>query len=156
MALTTLQSIQAEIQQLEARKKLVEKRDNDVPKALAILETYASVLTDVQRRKVAKIIGEVVAPAVGRPAKKASKVKKGGKVPPKYQLATGEAWTGRGRTPLAFVAWSEAHPGKDYPAAPGAAPAKVKKAGKKVASNAPSKKAGKKVVKKARKTAKKA
>ena len=175
MALTTLQSIQAEIQQLEARKKLVEKRDNDVPKALAILQTYAQVLTPAQRRQVARIMGDTVdqvaAPRAPTKAKKST-----GKVAPKYKLATGETWTGRGRTPLAFVAWGKSADGKawrkanvdqQYPAAAGAATAAnkpVKKARKKAAKAAkPAKKAparkksAKKAVKKiARKAAKKA
>lgn len=40
-----LESLNAEIKQLEAQKKLVEKRDGEVPKALAVLQRYAKVLT---------------------------------------------------------------------------------------------------------------
>lgn len=179
MALTTLQSIQAEIKQLEERKKLVEKRDADVPKALAILHTYAQVLTPAQRRQVARIMGDTVDQAAApRAAKEANKTakKSTGKVAPKYQLPTGELWTGRGRMPLAFVAWAKstegkawrkANPDQQWPPAPGSATAAnkpVKKAAKKAAKaakpakKAPSgKKGAKKAVKKiARKAAKKA
>lgn len=60
MALTTLQSINAEIKQLEAQRKLVEKRDGEVPKALAVLQKFAKVLSPAQRRQVAKLIGETL------------------------------------------------------------------------------------------------
>ncbi|EMT5436510.1 histone-like nucleoid-structuring protein, partial [Stenotrophomonas maltophilia] len=53
MAFTTLQSINAEIKQLEAQKRLVEKRDGEVPKAIAVLQKYAKVLSPAQRRQVA-------------------------------------------------------------------------------------------------------
>lgn len=175
MALTTLKSIQSEIKQLEERKKLVEKRDNDVPKALAILHTYAQVLTPAQRRQVARIMGDTVDLPAAAPRKAAKATKKAkrstGKVAPKYQLATGELWTGRGRTPLAYGAWSKsaegkawqkANPDQLYPPAPGATAANkpVKKAVKKAAKAAkPANKAParKKAVKKTtRKAAKKA
>lgn len=175
MALTTLQSIQAEIRQLEERKKLVEKRDNDVPKALAILQTYAQVLTPAQRRQVARIMGDTVDQAAAPRAAKKAKRKSGGKVAAKYQLPSGDTWTGRGRTSTAFQAWAnsaegkawrKANPGQQFPAAAGsmAANKPVKKAGKKAAKaakaakNAPARKrAAKKAVKKiTRKAAKKA
>jgi len=60
MAFTTLKSLDAEIKQLEAQKKLVEKRDGEVPKALAVLQEYAKVLSPAQRRQVAKLIGESI------------------------------------------------------------------------------------------------
>lgn len=176
MANTSLKSIDAEIKQLEARKKLVEKRDNDVPKAIDVLKKYAAVLTSVQQRQVSKIIGEAVADAPvvkrGRPAgkKAAKKARTGSKIPPKYQLFTGETWTGRGITPKVFdkwarsaegKAWKKANPDQKFPPAPGAASAAtkpVKKAGKKAAkaAKAPAKKARTSAAKKiARKPAKK-
>ncbi len=60
MALTTLQSINAEIKQLEAQKRLVEKRDGEVPKAIAVLQKYAKLLSAAQRRRIAKLIGEAI------------------------------------------------------------------------------------------------
>ncbi len=166
MALTTLQSINAEIKQLEAQRKLVEKRDSEVPKALAVLQKYAKVLSPAQRRQVAKLIGETLDTKPARAPKPVSATRKGrklGKVAPKYRLPTGETWAGRGLTPKAFAAWAksaegkawaQANPGSKFPPAGGAVkntPAKVvKKAGK------PVKKASRKAVKKgAPKTAKK-
>lgn len=166
MALTTLQSINAEIKQLEAQRKLVEKRDGEVPKALAVLQKFAKVLSPAQRRQVAKIIGETLDDKLARASKAAPASRKGrklGKVAAKYRLSSGETWTGRGLTPKAFAvwaksaegkAWAKANPGSKFPPASGAtkAPAKVVK---KVAKGA--KKATRKVVKKpARKVAKKA
>lgn len=123
MALTTLRSLDAEIKQLEAQKKLVEKRDGEVPQALAVLQKYAKVLTPAQRRQIAKIVGGVVdtdvAASVGvvKPAKSSAKGRTLGKVAPKYRLPTGEAWTGRGLAPKVFVAWHKSAEGKAWRAA---------------------------------------
>lgn len=166
MALTTLQSINAEIKQLEAQRKLVEKRDDEVPKALAVLQKYAKVLSPAQRRQVAKIIGETLDNKPERAAKVAPASRKGrklGKVAPKYRLPTGETWAGRGLTPKAFAtwaksadgkAWAQANPGSKFPSADGAVKKAPVKAVKKAAKGA--KKAAKKTVKKpAKKVAKK-
>jgi len=174
LALTTLQSINAEIKQLEAQRKLVEKRDGEVPKALAVLQKYAKVLSPAQRRQVAKLIGETLDNPPARAPKAAAVSRKGrklGKVAPKYRLPTGETWAGRGLTPKAFAtwaksvdgkAWAQANPGAKFPPASGAtkAPAKatkkVAKAAKKATAKAV-KKPAKKVAKKAgKKAAKKA
>ncbi|WP_340568900.1 H-NS family nucleoid-associated regulatory protein [Stenotrophomonas sp. G106K1] len=146
MALTTLKSLNAEIKQLEAQKKLVEKRDGEVPKALAVLQKYAKVLSPAQRRQVAKLIGETIDAKPARATKAAKgpiKGRKLGKVAPKYRLPSGETWAGRGLAPKAFTAWAksavgkawaQANPGARFPPADGAvkkAPAKaMKKAGK--------------------------
>ena len=163
MALTTLQSINAEIKLLEAQRKLVEKRDGEVPKALAVLQKFAKVLSPAQRRQVAKLIGETLDDNPARAPKAAPASRKGrklGKVAPKYRLPTGETWAGRGLTPKAFAtwaksadgkAWAKANPGSKFPSADGA----VKKASAKTAKKAA--KAAKKTVKKpAKKVAKKA
>lgn len=158
MALTTLKSLNAEIKQLEAQKKLVEKRDGEVPKALAVLQRYAKVLTPAQRRHVAKIIGETVEAPSGRTAaapKAPLKGRKLGSVAPKYRLPTGETWTGRGLSPKVFTAWAKsaegrawakAHPDAKFPPAEGSAKSASKPA-KKAAKTA------KKVVKKPSKRA---
>lgn len=120
MALTTLKSLDAEIKQLEAQKKLVEKRDGEVPQALAVLQKYAKVLTPAQRRQIAKIVGgiadaDMAAPVgVVKPAKSSAKGRTLGKVAPKYRLPTGEAWTGRGLAPKVFVAWHKSAEGKAW------------------------------------------
>ncbi|MBN7851066.1 H-NS family nucleoid-associated regulatory protein [Stenotrophomonas maltophilia] len=167
MALTSLKSLNAEIKQLEAQKRLVEKRDGEVPKALAVLQRYAKVLTPAQRRQVGKIIGETAE----APSKRTAVTQKGplkgrklGSVAPKYRLPTGETWTGRGLSPKVFTAWAKsaegrtwakAHPDSKFPPAEGS----VKSATKPTRKAA---KAAKKVVKKptkrasAKKAAKKA
>lgn len=167
MALTTLQSINAEIKQLEAQRKLIEKRDGEVPKALAVLQKYAKVLSPAQRRQVAKLIGETLDEKPARAPKAAPAARKGrklGKVAPKYRLPTGETWAGRGLTPKAFAAWAKsaegkawarANPGSKFPSADGAVKKAPTKAVKKASKTA--KKAARKVVKKpAKKAAKKA
>ncbi len=58
LVLITLQSINAEIKRLEAQRLLVEKRDDEVPKAIAVLQKYATALA--QRRQVAKLIGKAI------------------------------------------------------------------------------------------------
>jgi len=152
LALTTLKSLNAEIKQLEAQKKLVEKRDGEVPKALAVLQRYGKVLTPAQRRQIAKIVGETVEARSARVAKVSKSSLKGrklGTVAPKYRLPTGETWTGRGLSPKAFSAWAKSAAGKAWAKAnPGAKfpPAD----GVKVAAPV-----GKKAAKKATKVAKK-
>ena len=155
VGLTTLQSIDAEIKQLEAQRKLVEKRDGEVPKALAVLQKFAKVLSPAQRRQVAKLIRETLDDNPARAPKTAPASRKGrklGKVAPKYRLPTGETWAGRGLTPKAFAAWAksaegkawaQANPGSKFPHASGATKAPAK-AAKKVA-----KKTDKKAAKKA-------
>lgn len=162
MSLTTIQSINAEIKLLEEQKKLVEKRDAEVPQAVAVLQRYASVLTPAQRRKVAKILGDAV--DTGAPAKASASAdpkrprKKIGRVLPKYRLPTGETWTGRGRTPTAFVAWEKGAEGKAWRKAnegmrfPAIADAAAKKRAKAASSKSP-KTAAKKVAKKSKKAA---
>lgn len=158
MAFTTLKSLNAEIKQLEAQKRLVEKRDSEVPKALAVLQRYAKVLTPAQRRQVGKIIGEAVEAPSRRTAatpKGPMKGRKLGSVAPKYRLPTGETWTGRGLSPNVFTAWAKsgegrawikAHPESKFPPAEGS----VKSASKPAKKAA---KAAKKIVKKPAKRA---
>ncbi len=142
LALTTLQSINAEIKQLEAQKRLVEKRDGEVPKAIAVLQKYAKVLSAAQCRQVARLIGEAIDVKPARAPKASTGPLKGrrlGKVAPKYRLPTGETWAGRGLAPKAFTAWAksaegkawaQANPGAKFPPAAG----KVKKAAAKGAA----------------------
>lgn len=173
MADTTIQSLNAQIRQLEARKKLVAKRDSEMPKALAVLAKYASVLTPAQRNKVARIIGDTVS----TPAKASKQGRPAAKAAAKFQLPSGETWSGRGRPKKEFsewaaseegIAWAQANPGSTFPPATGGTTARktTKKAAKKASKKAAvkkaagrktAKKAGKKAAKKApRKAAKKA
>lgn len=137
---------------------MVEKRDGEVPKALAVLQKYAKVLSPAQRRQVAKLIGETIDAKPARAAKAAAgplEGRKPGKVAPKYRLSTGETWAGRGLAPKVFTqwgksaqgkAWAQANPGAKLPSAGGT----VRKAHAKVA-----KKAGKTVKKAVQKAVKK-
>lgn len=145
----TPKAIDAEIRRLEARKELLAKRDSEVPGAIEVLTRYAAVLSPVQLRKIARIAGQGQDQA---PAKKATKKAKkaGSVVPPKYQIPTGEKWSGRGHPPREFKAWAataegkawrKANPDQKFPLIAGAA---AKKTPKKTA-----KKAGKKAAKKA-------
>ena len=164
MALTTLQSIDAEIKQLEAQKKLVEKRDSEVPKAIDVLQRYAKVLTPAQRRKLAKISGSELDADAAKASARASRARKIGKVAPKYRLPTGETWTGRGRTPIAFVAWETGAEGKAwrktnkggrFPGIDGASAKTPASAVSTKASRGAVKKIGKKAARPAKKTASK-
>ncbi|QWF18163.1 H-NS family nucleoid-associated regulatory protein [Lysobacter capsici] len=165
MALTSIQSINAEIKQLEAQKKLVEKRDSEVPKAIEILQRYAKVLTPAQRRKLTKIAGDELG-AQGRQASAGAKrPRKIGTVAPKFRLPTGETWTGRGRTPIAFAAWEKGAEGKAwrkaneggrFPAINGTSVKAPTSAASTKASRGAAKKIGKKAAKKAARPAKKA
>lgn len=164
MALDTLESIDSQIKQLEAQKKLIEKRDSDVPKALETLQKYAQVLTLVQRRQVARLIGETNhAPAAkqARAPNKAAKkgIAKGtklGPVAPKYQIPSGDTWAGRGRMPTSFAAWFATAEGKAWKKANPdlTAPLVGGKAGKTVkVAKKPAKKVAKKSAKRAVKKA---
>lgn len=123
VALTTLRSLDAEIKQLEAQKKLVEKSNSEVPQAIAGLQKYSKVLTAAQRRQLAKVVGcagdaHAVAPArAAKPSKSTVEGRTLGKVAPKYSLPTGETWTGRGLTPKVFTAWATSAEGKAWSAA---------------------------------------
>ena len=162
MSFETVESINAHIKELEKQKKLIELRDEQVDKVLAVLNHFASVLTPEQRRKIVKAAGatkSVAAPTTKRAgkttatktvAKKAArKGRKLGKVAPRYQIPGGLTWTGRGMTPNAFAAWSstaagkawhKANPDEKYPGVEGAAkPTKKvakKRGAKKVATKA--------------------
>jgi len=151
VALTTLRSLDAEIKQLEAQKKLVEKRDSEVPQAIAVLQKYSRVLTAAQRRQLAKLVGsagddDAVAPVqASKPSKSSVKGRTLGKVAPKYRLPSGETWTGRGLTPKVFTAWAKSAEGKAWSAA------NVGEKYPAASSVKPQAKAGKAVLKKARK-----
>lgn len=166
---STAREIDAQIKRLQDRKALIAERDRAVQPAIDTLAKYADVLTPAQRRKVAKLIASDGAEApASKQARKAGKkaAKKTGtkKVAPKFQLPTGELWTGRGRMPKVFATWARSRAGREwakenpeakFPApggAPAAATAPVKKATKKAAKKVV-KKGAKKAVKKAGKRA---
>lgn len=139
----TSKAIDAEIRRLEARKALLAKRDSEVPGAIEVLNRYAAVLSPAQLRKIARIAGSQDQAPAKKAAKKAKKA--GSIVPPKYQIPTGEKWSGRGHPPREFKAWAataegkawrKANPDQKFPLIAGAAAKKtpkktVKKAAKK-------------------------
>jgi len=135
VTLTSLQAIDAEIRQLEAQKALLETRDTEVPQALVVLQKFAALLTHAQRQQIARLIQ--AEPAAAGRARGAGTGGKRGPVAPKYALPTGELWTGRGRTPTAFVAWEKsadgkawqkANEGQRFPPAPGSEAASAEQA----------------------------
>ncbi|WP_394540279.1 H-NS family nucleoid-associated regulatory protein [Lysobacter enzymogenes] len=150
---------------MEAQKKLVEKRDSEVPKAIEVLQRYAEVLTPAQRRKLAKISGSELDSEAAKAPARAARARKVGRVAPKYCLPTGEIWTGRGRTPVAFAAWEKGAEGKAwrktneggrFPAIDGASVKAPASTASTKASRGAAKKTGTKATKKAARPAKKA
>lgn len=131
MVLNSLKSIDAEIRQLEARKKLVEKRDEAVANALAVLKKYADVLTRAQRRQIEAITADAGDGRTTKVKRATRKRGRSGKVAPKFQLPSGETWSGRGLRPRSFVAWEksaegkawrQAHAGERFPLIAGSVP----------------------------------
>ncbi|MBJ6983988.1 H-NS family nucleoid-associated regulatory protein [Luteimonas sp. MC1750] len=113
------------MRRLEALKGLLDKRDDEVPSAIEILAKYQSVMSDVQRRRIAKIIGTTsdaaadAAPVARKATKKSAKkaAKKAGskaKVPAKFRLDSGEEWSGRGHPTREFRQWAESEKGKAW------------------------------------------
>ncbi|MDQ7306490.1 H-NS family nucleoid-associated regulatory protein [Stenotrophomonas sp. Sm3119] len=160
MSLTSVQSIDLQIQQLMARKRLVEARDGEVNQALTVLHKYADVLTAAQRRRMVQLAGDEAAPAPAKSGKRPhpNKGKVLGTQAPKYCLPTGETWSGRGHTPRTFAAWAasaegrawrKARPGESFPPisvagkqtagvpAASSAPASKKPSGKKLTGKKP-------------------
>ncbi|HAI94349.1 MAG TPA: histone-like nucleoid-structuring protein [Xanthomonadaceae bacterium] len=90
---------------------------------MTLLHDYAPHFSGKQKSEIAALIGagETRARGESKPAKR--------EVAPKYWLPhNGETWTGRGRTPRAFVAWEgtaaykewkSKHPDEKFPAFPG-------------------------------------
>lgn len=133
--------------------------------AKKLLANYAEHWTDAQRDMLSRFLGAPAA-KTSKPKKRAksANVLKGVKIPPKYQLPTGETWAGRGKMKTAFVSYAKKHGidmdkrtkgGKDFPAfnAGNAPPAKAAKRSSKPAARKTAAKARKQP---AKRTAKKA
>lgn len=91
MSLTSVQAIDVQIQQLEARKRLVQSRDAEVNAALGILQKYAPVLTPSQHRRMLQLAGESSVPVSPGPSGRRPHPSKGkilGKQAPRYRLPT--------------------------------------------------------------------
>lgn len=93
----------------------------------AILSTIAKFgahYTLKQRKDIATALG-LKATVSGKPSEATRSA--GGEVPPKFQIPSGEHWTGRGQMKKEFglweksaegKAWRKAHPGEKWPAYP--------------------------------------
>ncbi len=130
--------------------------------AKKLMANYAEHWTDAQRGMLARFLGT---PPEAKPAKARKRAKsanplKGVKVPPKYQLPSGETWAGRGKMKTAFVAYAEKHGidmqkrnagGKDFPLYKGAVakPTKSARVVKKPAAKKAAASGGKKTAKRA-------
>lgn len=123
MALT-IEAAEAKIRFYEEQKKLLAKRDTEVPALTEKLESYAGVLTVPQRRKIAKLVGGTIQEDLDAAAKAAASkattkkpgkksVAKKGIVPKRYQVGDIK-WSGRGRPPKAFVEWADSDEGKAW------------------------------------------
>lgn len=113
------------------RAKRQENATKDYNEVVALLESSAEFFTPKQRNTIASMVGGVAAGNAGSVS--GTKVKKskaegsGSSKEYKYQLDTGETWTGLKRRKDAFKNWDEsaegrawkaANPGQRYPAYP--------------------------------------
>lgn len=164
---------------LQARIKEDMRRAQEMLKAAAkeqyasakkLVANYAEHWTDAQRDLLSRFLGpqQAKSPKATKRAKRANTLR-GVKIPPKYQLPSGETWAGRGKMKTAFVAYADKHGidmdrrtqgGKDFPLykAPGvkaaktakpAKPAKTTKSAAKPAARKSTAKAGSKPAKRA-------
>jgi len=113
--LRKLEEQEAELRQQQASDAFAE--------VMKLLHDYAPHFGAKQKSEIAAVIsaGETRARHEAKPGKR--------EVAPKYWLPhNGETWTGRGRTPRAFVAWEGTaayrewkanHPDEKFPAFPG-------------------------------------
>lgn len=79
---------------------------------LGQIQLYGASFSGKTRRALLAALGKA-----DKVSGKEESSKEPAKVKPKYRLPGGITWTGRGRTPKAFMEWQKANPGKDYPPA---------------------------------------
>lgn len=116
----------AELQALEEQEAalLTEKASEAYNQVIELLTTFGAHLGRAQRNEIIALTGT----GSSQPkSKKPNDIRK--EVAPKYWLPhTQETWSGRGRTPRAFVAWEgtpayndwkKSHPDEKFPAYPG-------------------------------------
>lgn len=112
------QALLADLEKVEAEEgKLIaaeaSKIFDDIHKKLG---TFFQHFSDEQKAKLKAFFpAEKVRKARG-PNKSKGEKAEGTKPEPKFQLPTGEVWSGRGRPPVAFVAWKKANPDHEFPA----------------------------------------
>lgn len=152
----SLDEIAAEKKRIEQEyeEALKAQRDQLVPGAIETLVKFKDQLNGFERRRLANLLGLNSEPAAAKPGKKAGAAKTS--APAKYQIPSGDKWSGRGRIPIAFVQWADSAEGKKWREAnpdlkfPPVGRATAKKATKKSAKKG-SKKVGKKITKKSAK-----
>ncbi|MGV7183828.1 H-NS family nucleoid-associated regulatory protein [Xanthomonas axonopodis] len=112
-ALAELAKIEAELEKLKSAE--ASKNFEDIH---GKLEAYFEHFSDEQKSKLKAFFpAEKVRKARGPNKPKGEKAERS-QVEPKYQLPTGETWSGRGRPPVAFTAWKKANPDHEFPAIP--------------------------------------
>lgn len=111
----TLDSIVAARAKLMEELRMLDQQEQNIKRQRApgvfdeigaLLSIYAGLLSDVQKAELIDLInGKNRAP------------RGGGRLAPRYWLPdSGEIWTGRGKTPRAFVAWMGTSAYKDWKA----------------------------------------
>lgn len=103
------QKLLEELEKLEQQEREERKSEADSAYStiLGLLEEFKPFFDVRQRNEIARQAGN---------SKKttSSNTSTRSEVLPKFQLPTGETWSGRGRTPTAFVAWAESEKGKKW------------------------------------------
>lgn len=102
------QKLLEELKKLEQQEREERKSEADsaYSNILGLLEEFGSFFELKQRNEIVRQAGG---------SKKVTNNNTGRQeVLPKYELPSGDTWTGRGRTPNAFVAWAESEAGKKW------------------------------------------
>ncbi|WP_099562354.1 H-NS family nucleoid-associated regulatory protein [Stenotrophomonas maltophilia] len=112
---SNLSAIAAQKQKLLEELKKLEQQEHDERKSeaesaytniIGLLEEFGPFFELKQRNEIVR--------QAGGSKKITSNNTARAEVLPKFQLPSGETWTGRGRTPTAFVAWAESEKGKKW------------------------------------------
>ncbi|MBH1408367.1 H-NS histone family protein [Stenotrophomonas maltophilia] len=112
---TNLDNLAAQKQKLLEELRKIEEQENKERQAEAesaygnivnLLEEFSKFFDSRQRTEIARFVG----------ARKSVSKKSTDKVPvaAKYKLPNGETWSGRGRTPTAFVEWEKSDAAKKW------------------------------------------
>ncbi len=133
MSKPTLDSLAAAKAKLEQELRQLEQQESDLRQqqatdafadVMSLLSQYGQHFSSKQKAEIAGVVGASSPGRVKAPTTTAKR-----EVAPKYWLPhSGETWTGRGRTPRAFVAWEGTaaykdwkakHPDEKFPKYPG-------------------------------------
>ncbi|MTI72932.1 MAG: hypothetical protein FH747_04635 [Stenotrophomonas sp.] len=117
-----MKALYAEIKEAYEEKK---KQDAEavIKSLIEQVEEYAEYFGVSEKRKVARALRLEVrkqgtTTATPDASSSSNATPDADKKTYKYELATGEKWTGKGRPPKAFTAWKEANKDKEFPAYP--------------------------------------